>query len=131
MSQFKSSIFKFLGSPFQNSYGFSSRLLGTDTPQHQSPAQTFGIIETILLPCTNYICAFLLFRFSLNIFSICMVYLTTFKGVPSLLVINKCMSCSSHALCYGHVRLCVSHNSLVSYDGDFICASHANKADCQ
>ena len=60
-----------------------------------------------------------------------MVYLTTSNGVPSLLGTNKCMCCSSNALCYGDVRLCVSHNSLASYDGDVICVCHANKADCQ
>ena len=31
---------------------------------------------------------------------------------------NKCMCCSSHALCYGRVRPCAIHNSFAFYDGD-------------
>ena len=44
---------------------------------------------------------------------------------------NKCMCCSSHALCYGCVWSYVIHNSFASYDGDVILTCHANKADCQ
>ena len=33
---------------------------------------------------------------------------------------NKCLCCSSHALCYGRMRLCSIHNSFASYDGNII-----------
>ena len=49
----------------------------------------------------------------------------------SVLGRNKCMCCSAHALCYGHVRSCAIHNSFASYDGDVICACRTNKIDCQ
>ena len=44
---------------------------------------------------------------------------------------NRCLCCSSHALCYGRMRSCATHNSFASYDGNIICACCANKADCQ
>ena len=44
---------------------------------------------------------------------------------------NKRMCCSSHALYYGGVHLCATHNSFASYDGDVILIYRANKADCQ
>ena len=46
----------------------------------------------------------------------------------SVLGRNKCMCCSSNALCYGCMWSC---DSFASYDGDVICACHANKAYCQ
>ena len=44
---------------------------------------------------------------------------------------NKCLCWSSHMLCYGRMRSCVTHNSFASYDGKVICACRANKADHQ
>ena len=44
---------------------------------------------------------------------------------------NKCLWCSSHALCYGRVRSCATYNSFASYDGNVIRACRANKADRQ
>ena len=44
---------------------------------------------------------------------------------------NKCLCCSSHALCYGRVRLGATHNSFASYNGNVIHACRANKADHQ
>ena len=49
----------------------------------------------------------------------------------SVLGRNKCLCWSSHALCYGCMGSCATHNSFASYDGDVVCACHANKADCQ
>ena len=49
----------------------------------------------------------------------------------SILGRNKCLCCSSHALCYGRVRSCATHNSFASYDGNVIRACRANKADRQ
>ena len=43
---------------------------------------------------------------------------------------NKCMCCSSHALCYWRVRSCTIHNYFASYDRDVILTCRANKADC-
>ena len=34
---------------------------------------------------------------------------------------NKCFCSSSHVLCYGCLRLCATHNSFASYDGNIIC----------
>ena len=51
--------------------------------------------------------------------------------LQSVLGRNKCMCCSSHALCYGRMWLCAIHNSFASYDGDVILISCTNKADCQ
>ena len=48
----------------------------------------------------------------------------------SVLGRNRCMCCSSHALCYGCMQSCAIHNSFASYDGDVIHACHTNKADC-
>ena len=43
---------------------------------------------------------------------------------------NKCICCSSHALCYGQVRSCAIHNSFASYDGDVTHTCCTNKTDC-
>ena len=44
---------------------------------------------------------------------------------------NKCLCCISHALCYGRVQSCATHNSFASCNGNVICACRANKADRQ
>ena len=49
----------------------------------------------------------------------------------SVLERNKCMCCSSHALCYDSMRLCAIHNSFACNDVDMIHACHAYRADYQ
>ena len=54
-----------------------------------------------------------------------------YKNMQSVSGREKCMCCSSPALCYGHMRSSAIHNSFTSHYGIVIRACHANRADCQ